>query len=87
MTQSVNIDVNSELGFATITLNRPALLNSLSNELLESLAGILDNIAVDDSIRAVIITGAGRAFCSGADTDEMTGGLGDGRYFTRDWRW
>ena len=78
MTQSVNIDVNSELGFATITLNRPARLNSLSNELLESLAGILDNIAVDDSIRAVIITGAGRAFCSGADTDEMTGGLSDG---------
>jgi 2-(1,2-epoxy-1,2-dihydrophenyl)acetyl-CoA isomerase len=78
MTQSVNLDVNSELGFATITLNRPERLNSLSNELLESLADILDSVAVDDFIRAVIVTGAGRAFCSGADTDEMTGGPGDG---------
>ena len=78
MTQSVNIDVNSELGFATITLNRPERLNSLSNEVLESLVSILDNIAVDDSIRAVIIKGSGRAFCSGADTDEMIGGQSDG---------
>ncbi|MBT5476115.1 MAG: enoyl-CoA hydratase, partial [Chloroflexi bacterium] len=78
MTQSVNLDINSELGFATITLNRPERLNSLSNELLESLAVLLDKVAVDDSVRAVIITGAGRAFCSGADTDEMIGGPGDG---------
>jgi enoyl-CoA hydratase/carnithine racemase len=78
MTQSVNLDVNNELGFATITLNRPERLNSLSSELLESFADILDQIAIEDSIRVVIITGAGRAFCSGADTDEMTGGSGDG---------
>ncbi|MBT4340686.1 MAG: enoyl-CoA hydratase [Chloroflexi bacterium] len=78
MTQSVNLDINSELGFATITLNRPERLNSLSNELLGSLAVLLDKVAVDDSVRAVIITGAGRAFCSGADTDEMIGGPGDG---------
>ena len=75
---SVIRDVNLEHGFATLTLNRPDRLNSLSNELLQSLADSLDGVAADDSIRAVIITGSGRAFCSGADTDEMSGGTGDG---------
>jgi enoyl-CoA hydratase/carnithine racemase len=78
MNSSVIREVNSESGFATLTLNRPDRLNSLSNELLESLAINLEEVAEDDSIRAVIVTGAGRAFCSGADTDEMTGGEGDG---------
>jgi len=77
-TPSVILDVNHDHGFATITLNRPDRLNSLNNDLLESLADTLDVVAADDSIRAVILTGAGRAFCSGADTDEMVGGSGDG---------
>ncbi len=75
---SVIQDVNRESGFATLTLNRPESLNSLSHELLQSLSGAIDEVAADDSIRAVIITGSGRAFCAGADTDEMTGGTGDG---------
>jgi len=81
MNSSVNNvirDVNSEFGFATLTLNRPDRLNSLSDDLLQSLADAIDDVAADDSVRAVIITGAGRAFCSGADTDEMIGGSGDG---------
>jgi len=77
-TPSVILDVNHDHGFATITLNRPDRLNSLNNDLLESLVDTLDVVAADDSIRAVILTGAGRAFCSGADTDEMVGGSGDG---------
>ena len=77
-TPSVILDVNHDHGFATITLNRPNRLNSLNNDLLESLVDTLDVVAADDSIRAVILTGAGRAFCSGADTDEMVGGSGDG---------
>jgi len=75
---SVIRDVNRDHGFATLTLNRPDRLNSLSNDLLESLADALEFVAEDDSIRAVIITGSGRAFCAGADTDEMTGGAGEG---------
>ncbi|HIK89434.1 MAG TPA: enoyl-CoA hydratase/isomerase family protein [Dehalococcoidia bacterium] len=77
-TPNVILDVSRDHGFATITLNRPDRLNSLSNELLQSLADTLDVVAADDSIRAVILTGAGQAFCSGADTDEMVGGSGDG---------
>ena len=71
-------DVNREEGYATLTLNRPDRLNSLGSELLKSLDDSLKSVASDDSIRAIIITGAGRAFCSGADTDEMAGGKSDG---------
>lgn len=71
-------EVNRENGVATLTLNRPDRLNSLSNDLLSSLAAELAAVADDDSIRAVILTGSGRAFCAGADTDEMAGGEGDG---------
>ena len=70
-------DVNREQGFATLTLNRPDRLNSLGSDLLKSLVDSLESVASDDSIRALIITGSGRAFCSGADTDEMTGGKSD----------
>ena len=82
---SVIRDVNSDHDFATLTLNRPDRLNSLSNDLLESLAGAIESVAEDDSIRAVIITGSGRAFCAGADTDEMTGGEGEGPHKPGPW--
>ena len=78
MNPSVIRDVNSEFGVATLTLNRSDRLNSLSNDLLEALSDSLDAVVADDSIRAVIITGSGRAFCDAADTDEMTGGSGEG---------
>lgn len=78
MNSSVIREIDSESGFATLTLNRPDRLNSLSNELLEALAQAIEEVASDDTVRAVILTGSGRAFCSGADTDEMTGGTGDG---------
>lgn len=50
-----------------LRLNRPAELNSLSPGLLEELDQALDNLERDDSIRVVIISGEGRAFCAGAD--------------------
>lgn len=54
-------------GIATITLNRPERLNALSNELMSELAAALDEIDADDAIRCLLLTGAGRGFCSGAD--------------------
>lgn len=54
-------------GIATVTLNRPERLNALSNELMSELAAALDEIDADDSIRCLLLTGAGRGFCSGAD--------------------
>lgn len=52
---------------AVLTLNRPAKLNALSNELLGALVAALDAIELDPATRAVVVTGAGRAFSAGAD--------------------
>lgn len=56
---------------ATLTLNRPEKLNALNYALVDRLLALLDNIEVDGSIGAVILTGAGRAFSAGADIHEF----------------
>jgi len=50
-----------------LTLNRPAKLNALDNALLDAIVAALDAIELDPAIRAVVVTGAGRAFSAGAD--------------------
>jgi 2-(1,2-epoxy-1,2-dihydrophenyl)acetyl-CoA isomerase len=57
-------------GVATLTLNRPQSLNSLSVELKEALIAGLTEVREDSSVRAVVLTGAGRAFCVGQDLRE-----------------
>jgi enoyl-CoA hydratase len=52
---------------ALLTLNRPDKLNAMNNELLAAMLDSLDAIELDAQVRAVVITGAGRAFCAGAD--------------------
>lgn len=54
-------------GVARVTLNRPDALNSLSFSLIDQLVATLDRIDADGDVRAVLITGSGRAFCAGAD--------------------
>ena len=58
-------------GIATFTLNRPDRLNALSAEMLDGLIAALQRVAVDPGIAAVILTGAGRAFCAGGDVKAM----------------
>jgi enoyl-CoA hydratase/carnithine racemase len=58
---------------ATLTLNRPDRLNALNTPLLTGLRDAMQELAADDSLHAVIITGAGRAFCAGADLSDMSG--------------
>jgi enoyl-CoA hydratase/carnithine racemase len=55
---------------AWITLNRPGRLNALTPRLIEALASALASVADDSRIRAVVLTGEGRGFCSGADMSE-----------------
>ena len=57
-------------GVATITLNRPDVLNSFNSEMASELQAVLTGVAGDDSVRAVLLTGAGRAFCAGQDFAE-----------------
>src|SRR5215831_6408673 len=54
-------------GVCTVTLHRPEKLNAVTTAMLEELRAALDMADADDAVRAVIVTGAGRAFCAGAD--------------------
>ena len=58
-------------GVATITLNRPEHLNTMSGPLLQQATSALEKATDDDAVRAVILTGAGRAFCAGGDLQGM----------------
>ena len=52
---------------AVLTLNRPASLNSFTRQMHRDLWAALDRIEANKAIRALVLTGAGRAFCAGAD--------------------
>ena len=56
-----------EEGIATITLNRPEKLNAFTTVMRDELIAAFDHTDADDAVRVVIVTGAGRAFCAGAD--------------------
>jgi enoyl-CoA hydratase/carnithine racemase len=68
-----NLCLAREGAVAAITLNRPERRNALSLELMLELVTCLDEIGRDREIRAVILRGAGKVFCSGHDLNEMTG--------------
>ena len=73
MSDTVLLD--SADGVATVTLNRPDALNSFTVELKEALLDTLRTVAADPAVRAVVITGAGRAFSAGQDLREHAGML------------
>jgi enoyl-CoA hydratase/carnithine racemase len=58
-------------GIATLTLNRPQQFNAISSALLGEIEAALASIAADTTVRVVVITGAGKAFCAGHDLKEM----------------
>jgi enoyl-CoA hydratase/carnithine racemase len=58
-------------GVAYLTLNRPALYNALSDQMLAALHATLDALCDDSSVRVVVLGGAGKAFCAGHDLKQM----------------
>ena len=57
-------------GIATVTLSRPDKLNAFNVTMMDEVLEVLDRVDADDAVRVVIFTGAGRAFCAGADLSE-----------------
>ncbi|KTD06716.1 enoyl-CoA hydratase/isomerase family protein [Legionella jamestowniensis] len=58
-------------GILTLTLNRPEKLNALSTDVLRALSEIFSSIKEDQKVKAVLLTGAGKAFCAGADISRL----------------
>ncbi|MEZ5282078.1 MAG: enoyl-CoA hydratase-related protein [Acidimicrobiales bacterium] len=81
MDQATLYDV--EAGVATITLNRPDNRNALSVELIDSLAGHLEDALADELVRVIMLTNTGGTFCAGADlsSSKPAGQPGSGRTF------
>src|SRR5262249_27596414 len=64
--QTIKVDI-SPRRIATVTLNRPDRGNAINQTMLEELAGGLQALAADDNVRIVVLRGAGKHFCTGAD--------------------
>jgi methylglutaconyl-CoA hydratase len=69
------VELTSDAGVATITLNRPEKRNAISYELIEDLLGALREVAQSNA-RVLILTGAGKAFCSGMDLENLKALIG-----------
>jgi 2-(1,2-epoxy-1,2-dihydrophenyl)acetyl-CoA isomerase len=69
----MSILVTKQDGVATLLLNRPDKLNALSEEMYHGIADHCAALDADDEVRAIILTGAGRAFCAGGDVGSMGG--------------
>jgi 2-(1,2-epoxy-1,2-dihydrophenyl)acetyl-CoA isomerase len=67
-----------EDGVATLTMNRPEARNALTGEMQAALSEALPRLAADGSVRAVVLTGAGRAFCAGGDVKGFAAAAGRG---------
>ena len=62
-------------GIATLTLNRPDRLNALTFEVYQELSSTFRSLDTEPGVRAIILTGRGRAFCSGGDVEDIIGAL------------
>jgi len=69
----MSIKITRNEGVATVLLDRADKLNALSGEMYHELAAAFTELNTDDTVRAVVLTGAGRAFCAGGDVGSMGG--------------
>lgn len=67
MTIKPTVEYSTKGAVATITLNRPDMLNAMDNDLMLGISECMDRIEQEKHIRVLVLTGAGRAFCAGAD--------------------
>src|SRR5213596_1637765 len=67
--------LDAESGVATLTLNRPERLNALTFEVYAELRDAFRALDTEPGVRAIVLTGAGRGFCSGGDVEDIIGAL------------
>lgn len=75
--QNIEITIDQQ-GVALLTLNRPEVLNALNGPLLEDLCQALRELATDEKLKALVVTGRGRGFCAGADLSALGQGAAPG---------
>ncbi len=80
--ETVRLEVSG--GLARVTLNRPESMNGITNTMMRELVEVLQDVAADRSTRVLVITGAGRAFCPGADLQHYSSGSSEGRLHSAD---
>ncbi len=68
-------ELDAKTSVATITLNRPERLNALTFEVYKDLRDTFQRLDTEPGVRAIVVTGAGRAFCSGGDVEDIIGAL------------
>lgn len=73
---SILLDVREDTGVAVLTLNRPAQYNAFNLPMIGQWRAALARVETDPKIRALVVTGAGKAFCAGGDMDELENFLG-----------
>ena len=76
--EQIRYDVDGPI--LTITLNRPDKLNAFTVRMMHEMIDAFDRADADDAVRVVIVTGAGRGFCAGADSAALDGLAGTGEY-------
>ena len=69
MYENIKYEVKGNIGY--LTINRPKALNALNTSVLSELSDVLGKINGDDNVKAVILTGEGKAFVAGADISQM----------------
>lgn len=79
--KSFRYDFDADTGVATITLDRPDRYNALTFQVYDELKLAFDALDTEPGVRAIVLTGAGKAFCSGGDVEDIIGEL-----FGRDYR-
>ena len=83
-TGSNDLLASMEDGIATLTLNRPEARNALSGEMLGALATQLEEMEADPAVKCIVLTGAGKGFCSGGDVRGMAARADGGSALTLD---
>jgi len=71
MTMSEHLIESHDGGVATLTMNRPEARNAMSGPMMEAMQSALPRLAADRNVRAIVLTGAGGAFCAGGDLDRF----------------